>query len=110
MRAGILGGLWGVTLLLGTGCLGGKGFAPDLLPKLGPDQRHPPDGLIAARPETSKPEAVIRVGYLRIAPAVDLAAVALALTLKPYGSFNTPFNPQLLCGGTPCSTQKLWVP
>jgi hypothetical protein len=65
--------------------------------------------MIAARPETSKPEAVIRIGYLRLAPAVDLAALALALTLKPYGSFNT-FNPQLLCGLTSCSTQKLWVP
>jgi len=110
MRAGMLGGLLGTTLLLGTGCLGGKGFAPSVLPKVTPDQRHPPDGIVVLRPNTSRPETTIRLGYMKAAPTLDFAALALALALKPHGSFNTFFNPEHLCGPAPCSVPPLWIP
>jgi hypothetical protein len=110
MRAGALRDLFGATLLLATGCIGGKGFAPDVLPKVTPDQRHPPDGMVILRPNASRPETAIRLGYLQAAPALDFVALGLALALKPHGSFNTIRNPERLCGPAPCSLPPLWIP
>jgi hypothetical protein len=110
MRGGLLRGLFGAGLLLGTACFGGGGLAPNVLPRVTPDQRHPPNGLVILRPNASRPETAIRLGYMQAAPSLDWVALGLALALQPRGSFNTFFNPERLCGPAPCSIPPLWIP
>ena len=108
MRVGIRHGLW-LVVLLGSGCFGGKRFAPDLLPETEARKDHPPDGNIVLRETRSRTEKKLRVAYLKAAPTIEWGLLALVVALQPYGSFNTVTTGRG-CAPVPCSLLQLRMP